>query len=97
MWQEINYFLWGGSVGIEKKEAIAKIITAHGGLLGGGFHLWMIVTTDPLRGSFPRLRHSLAWSFSQYAISAGTLVAIDGRDGGELMVLGEEVPHENGG
>ena len=40
---------------------------------------------------------SLAWSFSQYAISAGTLVAIDGRDGGELMVLGEEVPHENGG
>ena len=40
---------------------------------------------------------SLAWSFSQYAISAGTLVAIDSRDGGELMVLGEEVPHENGG
>lgn len=40
---------------------------------------------------------SLAWSFSQYAISAGTLVAIDGRDGGELMVLGKEVPHENGG
>lgn len=40
---------------------------------------------------------SLAWSFSQYAISAGTLVAIDGKDGGELMVLGEEVPHENGG
>ena len=40
---------------------------------------------------------SLAWSFLQYAISAGTLVAIDGRDGGELMVLGEEVPHENGG
>lgn len=39
----------------------------------------------------------LAWSFSQYAISAGTLVAIDGRDGGELIVLGEEVPHENGG
>ena len=40
---------------------------------------------------------SLAWSFSQYAISAGTLVAIDGRDGGELMVLGKEVPHEDGG
>ena len=40
---------------------------------------------------------SLAWSFSQYAISAGTLVAIDGKDGGELMVLGEEVPHENSG
>ena len=40
---------------------------------------------------------SLAWSFSQYAISAGTWVAIDGRDGGELMVLGKEVPHENGG
>ena len=40
---------------------------------------------------------SLAWSFSQYAISAGTLVVIDGRDGGELMVLGEEVPHEDGG
>ena len=40
---------------------------------------------------------SLAWSFSQYAISAGTLVAIDGRNGGELTVLGEEVPHENGG
>ena len=40
---------------------------------------------------------SLAWSFSQYAISAGTLVAIDGKDGGELMVLGKEVPHENGG
>lgn len=40
---------------------------------------------------------SLAWSFSQYAISAGTLVAIDGRNGGELMVLGEEVPHEDGG
>lgn len=40
---------------------------------------------------------SLAWSFLQYAISAGTLVAIDGRDDGELMVLGEEVPHENGG
>ncbi len=56
MWQEINYFLWGGSAGIEKKEAIAEIITAHGGLLGGGFHLWIIVTTDPLRGSFPWLR-----------------------------------------
>ncbi len=42
-------------------------------------------------------RVSLAWSFSQYAISAGTLVAIDGKDGGELMVLGKEVPHENGG
>lgn len=40
---------------------------------------------------------SLVWSFSQYAISAGTLVAIDGKDGGELMVLGEEVPHENSG
>ena len=40
---------------------------------------------------------SLAWSFSQYAISAGTLVAIDGKDGAELMVLGKEVPHENGG
>ena len=40
---------------------------------------------------------SLAWSFSQYAISADTLVAIDGKDGGELMVLGKEVPHENGG
>lgn len=40
---------------------------------------------------------SLAWSFSQYAISAGTLVTIDGKDGGELMVLGKEVPHENGG
>lgn len=40
---------------------------------------------------------SLAWSFSQYAISAGTLVAIDERDGGKLMVLGEEVPHEDGG
>ena len=40
---------------------------------------------------------SLAWSFSQYAISAGTLVAIDGKDGAELMVLSEEVPHENGG
>ena len=40
---------------------------------------------------------SLAWSFSQYAISAGTLVAIDGKDGGELMVLGKEVPHEDGG
>lgn len=56
MWQEINYFLWGGSVGIEKKEAIAEIITAHGGLLGGGFHLWILATTDPPRGSFPRLR-----------------------------------------
>ena len=40
---------------------------------------------------------SLVWSFSQYAISAGTLVAIDGKGGEELMVLGEEVPHENGG
>ena len=40
---------------------------------------------------------SLAWSFSHYAISAGTLVAIDGKDGAELMVLGKEVPHENGG
>ena len=40
---------------------------------------------------------SLAWSVLQYAISAGTLVAIDGKDGGELMVLGKEVPHENGG
>lgn len=40
---------------------------------------------------------SLVWNFSQYAISAGTLVAIDGKDGGKLMVLGEEVPHENGG
>lgn len=39
---------------------------------------------------------SLAWSFSHYAISAGTLVAIDGKDGAELMVLGKEVPHENG-
>ena len=40
---------------------------------------------------------SLAWSFSHYAISAGTLMAIVGRDGGKLMVLGKEVPHENGG
>ena len=40
---------------------------------------------------------SLAWSFSQYSISVGTLVVIDGKDGGKLMVLGEEVPHENGG
>ena len=56
MWQEINYFLWGGSAGIEKKEAITEIITAHGGLLGGGFHLWILATTDPLRGSFPWLR-----------------------------------------
>ena len=56
MCQEINYFLWGGSAGIEKKEAIAEIITAHGGLMGGAFHLWIIVTTDPLRGSFPWLR-----------------------------------------
>lgn len=81
-----------------KKEDITEIITAHGGLMGGAFHLWIIVTTDPLRGSFPWLRFaSLAWSFSQYAISAGTLVAIDERDGGKLMVLGEEVPHENSG
>ena len=71
MWQEINYFLWGGSAGIEKK---------------GGYY-------EAHCFGFA----SLAWSFSQYAISAGTLVAIDGRDGGELMVLGEEVPHENGG
>ena len=56
MWQEINYFLWGGSAGIEKKEAIAEINTAHGGLLGGGFYLWILVTIDPPRGSFPRLR-----------------------------------------
>ena len=56
MCQEINYFLWGGSVGIEKKEAIAEIITAHGGLLGGGFYLWIFAATDPPRGSFPRLR-----------------------------------------
>ena len=58
MWQEINYFLWGGSAGIEKKEAIAEIITAHGGLLGGGFHLWILATTDPLRGSQLWLRLS---------------------------------------
>ena len=56
MWKEINYFLWGGSAGIEKKEAIAEIITAHGGLLGGDFHLWILATIDPPRGSFPWFR-----------------------------------------
>ena len=66
MCQDINYFLWGGSAGIEKKEAIAEIITAHGGLLGGGFYLWIIVTTDPPRGSFPRLRLACMEFFTIY-------------------------------
>ena len=59
------FFLWGGGKGdMEDKNksgggdvrAIAEIITAHGGLMGGAFHLWILATTDPLRGSFPWLR-----------------------------------------
>ena len=97
MCQEINYFLWGGSESIEKKGGYRRNNYCTWWIIGRWLPFVDFCRDRPSTRLIPVASASLAWSFSQYAISAGTLVAIEGRDGGELMVLGEEVPHENGG